>query len=1066
MRREKREGGRLRSGLIFGATAASVGVGVWLSQGALDVVEPEAVTAEAAAKAMVRENLGKLPLSFEANRGQTDRAVNFVARGSSATVWLTDDAAVFGFSADGKAATDVLRMQFVGAGRPQVEGVHEQPTKSHYLAGEGAGIRNVPHYAEVTAKNLYPGVDLRWYGDKTKLEYDLEVAPGVDPSVVRMQMKGAEELRVREDGALEIKIGGREVVQQAPVAYQTLNGEREIVAAAFEVAGDEVGFRLGSYDCARPVVIDPALSWSTYLGGAGDETGNDVAVDNVDNSVVVVGATTSINFPLGYGHIPQAPKGGTDAYVSKIHPAGSYVKFSTYLAGSDYDEAHGVTIDQSVGPNHGNIWITGQTHSNNFPVFLATQPVRAGMWDAFVTSIDKNGDFLRSSTYLGGPNNDYGRGIGIDINGYPQVCGFTATPGGFPINTTIQPVFGGGAHDAFVTAYNPTNTPMTYYSSTYLGGNGDDRAYDIAVGQGVGPLNQNYVVGYTTSTNFPHFNVNNGINHTVQDAFGGSSDAFMTRYFNSGTSLIWSSTFGGSGEDWASSVAVDSTTGDFAITGKTNSFDFPRVSAYQPNRRGEDDSFVAKIRSNCELADFSTYFGGDGHESGNSVALNAATGDVYVIGTTDSWNFPATIDGMQTGLVGGQNTDAFLARFGTFTNAFLVSQSGMLKYASHFGGDDFDYGNGIAMIGSLGNAVAIAGTTRSGSAFPLVTPLQSEPAGASDAFVSKIDLSSPYFAAGEVTAVSRTPDSIVLSWPNEAKGAVNLEIERTDLAGATSQVAVVDPSVKQYVDSGLAADAEYAYTVYAVGSDGEKVASNLIQAQTLPFAPAAPTGLAVVVDGAKSVLDWTDAATNESGYLVQSLVDGEFATVAEAKAGTTHFETTQVLTDAVETSWRVVAVNRGGESAPSNAVDVELAPTLSVALTAGSLVDGAKPGADKFSVKGAIAGVKGFDPNTQAVRILIGTKSNPVVLSVPAAARGWKVKRDVFSFESSRSFLGGAKFKLDLDAAKGTFALAVSSFEFPVNQANQVFVGFSLGDKAGASQTVWASKGPGKLVLK
>jgi hypothetical protein len=1110
MRSDRKFGAKLLRNRLatFGVAAAVVSAGVWFSQGAFDARSEakDTAAAQARAEALVRRNMPKLPLSFEANRGQTDKAVNFVARGAGTTLWLTDTEAVFGFSTDGKGADDVLRMQFVGAGKPQVEGVELQTAKSNYFTGASAAITAVPHFGEVSYMSLYPGVDVRWYGDRSKLEYDVVVAPGADASVVRMKMQGADEVSVAKDGGLAVKFGDREIVQHAPVAYQ-MNGEtREIVAAAFDVVGDEVAFKVGSYDASRTLVIDPAIDWSTYFGGAGDETGNRVAVSSVDGTVVVCGGTTSIDLPLGYGHIPNAPKGSYDAYVTKLSAGGDFVLHSTYLAGSEYDEAFGVAIDQdgsALGGHPGAIWVTGQTWSSNFPTFRPMQSAKAGAasWDAFVVGMDKDGAALYYSSYLGGSKNDYGRGIELDRSSFVYVTGFTnseetaSTP--FPIRVlATQPTYGGGANDAFLTVYDPrTPTPTNYfgatgpYSSTYIGGLGDDRAYDLAVGQAGNPtFNGVYVCGFTGSPNFPHKNAFNApLHHTVQDLYaGGLSDAFLVRFKSGGGQLgngpdvlEWATTWGGSGDDWANGVGVDSLTGDVAIVGRTNSFDYPRVSAIQQVRKGPDDGFVAKFKATGDVAVFSTYIGGKGSDQANDVVINGAgappspfSGDVYVVGTTESLDFPVTNDAVQSNLHNNlgnpMNTDAWLARFGTFHNDFGIDQDGMLKFASYFGGNDYDYGNGIAL--RTNSTVVIAGTTRSVKLFsygPLPV-FQEVRKGPSDAFAAKINTAGPIlFPAADTLAVARTPDSIEVSWKNPILDATDLVIERIGTDGVSTTVATVAPTTTQFTDTGLAPDTTYNYQVTAQINDGTTVQSNVLAASTLPYPPAAPTGLTVATDGAKVSLEWLDAATNESGYEVQrSIGDAEFSVVATAKAGATKFETTQILTGEQDASWRVVAVNRGGSSAPSNEVSATATPTLSVSVLKGTLVDARTSGADKFSASGNLAGAAGFDPNAQSLRIELGSSQRPLVLNVPAGDRGWSAKKGVLKFDSARSFVGGARFQLVLDAKKGTFSLAVSSFDFPQAVANPVSLGFAFGDKAGAAQGVWTAKGAGKYSAK
>jgi hypothetical protein len=1107
MRERETLGETLRTGfsVAIGVAAVIAGATPWLGRAparkATELAKAAAPSQEAAL-AQARSALSTLPLTFEANKGQTDERAKFVARGAGSTLWLTGDSAVFSF-----AGKDALQMRFVGAGEASLAGVDAQASKSNYLRAEKS-VTNVPHYAAVSASGVYPGVDLRWYGRRDKLEYDVVLAPGADVAKVRMALDGASETRLTATGDLAVRVGEREIVQSAPVAYQTAkDGARESVAAAFEVSNGEVGFRLGAYDRSRELVIDPSISWSTFVGGSGDETGNGAAYDDngtsgttLDDSVVLVGATSSIDFPSGFGHLPTNPHGNTDAYVVKMRFAPTlYVAVSTYLGGGDYDEAYDVAIDGHTR----NIWLCGQTFSSNFPTQSPFQAVRGGQWDAFVSAIDGNGDILLFSTYYGGSGNDYARGMcgesrvvaGPNNVSTFYVTGFTASaPAFFPASLAtgtgvnpflpaeaapFQPIHGGG-NDAFVLHLAAEQIAPFYGAyhlrSSYLGGTGDDRGYDIQLNRAT---REPHVTGYTTSSDFPRHNLLGGSNgNTIQNSFGGFADAFITRLnvdMFPADPRVWSTYLGGVAFEAGQAIDVDDN-GDVAVTGRTESFDLPRVSSFQQSRKGQDDAFVAHIRAVGYQAEFITYFGGAGSDSGQGVAfqrLGAPPSDVYVFGTTDSNDLPTTPawpNNFQSDLSGNQATDCFVARFGTVVNAFLFPIAGTPKLVTYLGGTNYDYAGNMTWLGTTsglgGNSeLLLCGRTRSVT-FPTANTAQPALSGDTDAFATRFAASVlPTYPAGELAADARTPDTVALSWkPNAPIDATAFEIQRFGEDGKTV-VATVPTTADSYVDTGLEADTSYAYTVAVVQPDGVKP-SNFVQTTTLPFAPSAPTGLAVQVRDSSVSLSWTDASSNETGFEVQRSTGGEFRAVATVAAGVTRFETTEVASAAVDSTWRVAAVNRGGSSEPSNEVSAATTPTLSLSSLKGSLLDAAVAGGDKFSLSGKLAGTADFDPQRDAVRLELGSAESPLVLTIPAAARGWTAKRGVFTWNSAKGFLGGARFKLVLDAKKGTFSLSVTAFDFPAAQAGAVRFGVALGSKAGATQASWSPKGAGKLVLK
>src|SRR5258706_1590941 len=403
--------------------------------------------AGAATNARVNESYGKLPLQFEANRGQTHEEVRFLSRGAGYSLYLTAGEAVLVLSqpkADTKrdaqalAKSVALRMSLVGAARkPAVSGTDELPGKANYLIGKDRSKwrTDVPTYAKVRYREVYPGIDLVYYGNQRQLEYDFIVAPGADPKKIALGFKGADKLEIDAKGDLVLRAAGGEVRQHKPVVYQEIDGIRQEIDGGYVRKGaNRVGFQLAAYDTARPLIIDPVLSYSTYLGGSGREQGLAIAVDRNGNAYVT-GLVSSTDFPTTSGAYQTNFGGGTglgggqgfDAFVTKFDPTGCALVYSTYLGGSDDDQGLGIAVD-----TNGNAYVTGTTMSANFPTTGgAFQPTYGG---AFVTKLDPTGSALVYSTYLGRSISDEGTAIAVDGAGNAYVTGtagsnFTTTPG-------------------------------------------------------------------------------------------------------------------------------------------------------------------------------------------------------------------------------------------------------------------------------------------------------------------------------------------------------------------------------------------------------------------------------------------------------------------------------------------------------------------------------------------------------------------------------------------------------------------------------------------------------------
>jgi plastocyanin len=672
---------------------------------------------------------GKLPLHFEANQGQTDGLVKFLARGTGYGLFLTTTESVLVLQkpeaarpgegvARVEAATPkrssppgVLRVKLLGADpHPAIVGREELPGKSHYFIGNDPKKwrTDVPQYAGVEYKEVYPGVSLTYYGNQSQLEYDFVVSPGGDPRRIRLGIGGAEAIHVDAEGNLVLSLPRGEVVEKAPIVYQEVDGARKAVAGRFVLTGrGEVGFDVGAYEAHKPLVLDPVLVYSTYLGGSSLDQGYGITVDASGNAYVT-GLTNSVNFPA-VDPLQAASGGSFDAFVAKVNAAGSALVYSTYLGGSGDDGGYGIAVDAS-----GNAYVTGGTTSINFPTVNALQAANGGGTDVFVAKLNASGSALLYSTYLGGGGNDGGYGIAVDTSGNAYVTGFTSSTN-FPTANPLQATYGGGTSDAFVAKLNPAGSALVY--STYLGGSGDDQGL---FGIAVDASGTAYVTGTTSSTNFPTAN-------PLQAAYGGgSSNAFVAKLNPTGSAFVYSTYLGGSGGDAGHCIAADAS-GNAYVAGHTFSTNFPTANALQAAYGGGTDAFVAKLNPAGSALIYSTYLGGSGQDQGSGIAVDAS-GNAYVTGYTFSTNFP-TANPLQAAY--GGNYNAFVAK--------LNAAGSALVYSTYLGGSGGDQGQGIALDAS-GNAY-VTGITQSTN-FPTANPFQAVFGGAFDAFVAKIGIHS------------------------------------------------------------------------------------------------------------------------------------------------------------------------------------------------------------------------------------------------------------------------------------------------------------------------------------
>jgi hypothetical protein len=664
------------------------------------------------------EAFTKLPLAFERNQGQADSRVAFMAHGIAYSVLLTKHEAVLDLS-EPTGQRNVLRMSLASANpNPAISGLEQLAGESNYLIGNDRTKwhTGVPSFGRVRYAAVYPGIDLVYYGNRGQLEYDFLAAPGSDPSRIRLRFAGARHMRVAADGDLVMAIGtaagSEEIRFRKPIVYQTsAGGRRAEVSGRFALRGaNEAGFQLAAYDRSLPLVIDPAIIRSTYLGGHAKDIGYSIAVD-ATGAVYVTGSTNSAaGFPL-VACFDCVLSGPTDAFVTKFKPAGNAFFYSTYLGGSGSDAGYGIAADA-----RGNAYVTGETNSPNFPQVLPALLPGGGPQDAFVTALNPAGVPIYS-TYLGGNGTDIGYGIAVDPSGNAVVTGTTNSPN-FPAVACFQCGPQGGT-DAFVTGF--TAVGALRFSS-YFGGAGNDIGYGIALDAN----DRIGITGSTTSLNLPVLACPQCVNAGGRDAFAAAL------VFTPPLALAWSTYWGGSAADVGYGITMDSP-GEAWITGYTDSLNFPvTANCVQCLNGGGQDAIVVRFNFAAVPA-FSDYLGGQGTDAGRAIVeVIPPTGGppvAYLTGDTTSVNFPLVACIAGVGCAPNGADDAFVAEY-------TLGGGPIRVFSTYLGGAGNDVGRGIA-AGKQGEYVT--GSTAS-NPFPIVAPCTqcAYVGGASDAFVTLI----------------------------------------------------------------------------------------------------------------------------------------------------------------------------------------------------------------------------------------------------------------------------------------------------------------------------------------
>ena len=881
--------------------------------------EGRQLTNGAATHPSLRSTRARLPLYFEPNVGQAPNGVSYLSRGPLYTFLITPQESVLRIGSLHTHASHAVGMRLIGASdRSRVTASNPTSARANYFIGSDSSRwkRDVPLVRGIRIASVYPGVDLHYYGRQGQIEHDFIVAPGASVASIRLAFENLDQtgspprttnLSADSGGELHIRTDAGLLVLGRPEIYQLVGNRRQAIAGHYEIlTGGRVGFRVAPYDHSKALVIDPVLSYSTYLGGFGQDEALAVAADATGD--YVAGLTTSTNFPVS-NPLQPVIAGGTNAFISKLSTDGSQLIFSTYLGGSGDDSANGIAVDSSQ-----NVYIAGTTSSaSGFPATLgAYQTSSLGGSDAFVAKLSSSGSQLSYCTLLGGSSDDGANAIAVDRQGNAYVAGFTQS-GNFPTTSgSFQPSPGGGS-DAFVAKLNQQGASLDY--ATYLGGSGDDTAYGIAVDS----AGRASVIGDTASTNFP----------TVNGLPASSNCTFVTQLSSTGSSSSYSTYLPNTNH--GSAIAVDNS-GKLYLTGGTTSATYATTAtSLQGNPGGGMDAFVAVLdptQVGPASVAYSTFLGGNQDDEGTGIAVDPVAGTTYVTGWTLSSNFT---DVTAASALPGQSTnsgghDAFLIKF--------TPGSSAPAYATYLGGTGDDYGTAVALNAS-GNACVVGYTDSTN--FPVQNALYATaPGGSNDAFVAVVwDVPA---APVDVTATAVSSNEIDVTWTDTHTDFNYFKLSRAVgyPAGAFTQVAQIASTTNlPYKDATAAAGSTYSYEVVASNGAGDSTPPSSV---TVPQAPVSLAGTGV--SQTAITLTWADTKSDYTNFEVYRQTGSlAFVRIGTLNAGSSSFNDITGLAAGTSYNYYVVATNLTGSpgcrgvSLPSNTISVTTLPNAPSAPT-------------------------------------------------------------------------------------------------------------------------------------
>lgn len=1013
---------------------------------------------------------GKRPVTFEGNVGQTDPQVKFLSRGSGYVVFLTSGGMVF--SAHSKfvpnpaapanaqapsktqRSAPVIQLNLVGSNpNPTAVGEDQQPGKANYFIGRDAKKwrTNVATYAKVHYKDVYPGIDLVYYGNSSQLEYDFEVAAGSDPRQIQFDVKGADSVSVDSTGNLILQTKQGALQVQSPVLYQTFNNMKLPVTGGFSMRNPtRVGFSLQGYDKTKPLVIDPVLLYATYLGGLADDHAVGVAVDSL-GSAYVAGWTQSANFPLASEATGDT---GTNGFIAKLDVSGSTLVYVDFIGGSggNDDNPTAIALDSS-----NNAYLTGYTCSGDFPIVNGFQRSMNACSDGFISKVSPDGSSLLYSTYLGGSSQTQSFGIAVDASQNMYVAGATwATD--FPVQNALQPSAlpnsqGYYGNYGFVTALTADGSTLIY--STYLAGSSNvaEQCYYGACWPS--PYNQingivldssanAYLTGYTNTYNFP---TSESAYMPSQNSPNDAQIGFVSELSSSG-SLVYSSYFGSTNGDptYPTAIAVDSngsayitgwaySDGSFPVTtpnlcdpgtyGWGCSYGF--ITKFNPTGTGlvystflppnnsaflealaldaQDDAYVVgyayggglstvnpieaytnqqdvllmEIDPTGSIQLFGTYLGGNGDDFPTGIALDAS-GSMYVVGYTDSSDFPVTAAALQNTL--GGNNDAFVAKIGTADSPAVSISPSLVQFSIRPVGSVSQ--PNTSLLRNMGSsALTISSITISGDFSETDTCGQGVPAASTCTFTVTFTPTAPGPRFGSILVQddgAGSPHFINLvgdgSTAIVALSATSLTFPSLQIGQASSpqSVTLTNNGNATLNLSNIAVTGDYAQTNNCPAALGVGSVCTF-QITFTPTAGGARTGALTLTDNAPDSPE--SVSLTGSGYVTTATISPATLSFGNESVGSTTSAQTVTVTNTGENAMSVSVVSASGDFAATNqcssiptsqscTIGVTFTPTLAGSRT-GTLTisDNARGNPHTVTLGGTgIASAVGFSPSS------------------------------------------------------------------------------------------------------
>ena len=625
--------------------------------------------------------------------------------------------------------TMMIKASFVDANPdPRIAGGDKMDYKCNYFLGNDSSKwhTDVPNYDFVVFEGIYAGIDLKYYGNGRQLEYDFIVSPGADYSQINIRYEGAKSLAVNESGALVVKTDWGTVTEMPPNIYQIIDSKKsEIRGKYYLLAENAFGFRLDdSYNPAFSVTIDPALAYSTYLGGSLNQYPWDIAVDET-GCAYVTGITNASDFPTTVGAYDVTYNYTSDVFVTKLNSTGNGLVYSTFLGGYQGDQGYGIAVDAA-----GCAYVSGTTDCPDFPMtpyaFDTSFNAGYGGVDGFVTKLSPGGNSLIYSTFFGGYGHDWPYDIAVNEAGEAYITG-ELYQSACPVTPNAFDTIFGGDIDGFVTKFNASGSGLIY--STYLGGHSVNELGQPANNTSCHAIaldaaGNAYITGRTYSPDFPTVNAFDAVLNNDGNGFAGS-DAFVSKLNSDGSALIYSTFLGGGvgtdHSDWADGIAVDAA-GCAYVAGSTYCPDFPTANAFDYSL-GAQDAFITKLSPAGNSLVYSTFLGGTGSDYGGHVVIDTA-GCAYVTGATYSYDYPTRLpyDASYNG-----DFDVFIAKF--------APGGDKLAYSTFLGGSGAEFGMGIA--GNGAGDVYVTGRTVSAN-FPTVNAFDASYNNAQMVFIAKL----------------------------------------------------------------------------------------------------------------------------------------------------------------------------------------------------------------------------------------------------------------------------------------------------------------------------------------